>query len=273
MARSLRPVALILALTAVAALIVAATLGIANSQTADGKFDVDGDGLIEVSSLEQLNAIRYDLDGDGQPDTNGDEAYADAFPIALGEAVCNRNCKGYELARSLDFDRADSYASGVANTAWTVGSGWLPIGFDDNPFDATFEGNEHTITNLYIRRVTILDNPGSVGLFGDTGVSSIVSRIGLVDVDVTGYENVGGLAGMSSGSVIRSYVTGRVSDHGWHAVGGLIGYNRGPVTASYSAGDVSGRSSVGGRSETITALSATVTVPLASRASIPGSGG
>ena len=102
------------------------------------------------------------------------------------------------------------------------------------------------ITNLYIRRVTTLDNPGSVGLFGDTGVSSIVSRIGLVDVDVTGYENVGGLAGVSSGSVIRSYVTGRVSDHGWHAVGGLIGYNRGPVTASYSAGDVSGRSSVGG---------------------------
>ena len=144
MARSLRPVALILALTAVAALIVTATMGIANSQTANGKFDVDGDGLIEVSNLEQLNAIRYDLDGDGQPDTNVDEAYADAFPIASGEAVCNRNCKGYELARSLDFAKADSYASGVVNTKWTVGSGWLPIGFNDNPFDAIFEGNEYT---------------------------------------------------------------------------------------------------------------------------------
>ena len=215
------------------------------SQSANWNYDRDGDGLIEVSNLEQLNAIRYDLNGDGKADRDFDvEAYAAAFP-ATTEVACDK-CHGYELTRSLDFDNAGSYASGAVNTAWTIGSGWLPIGFDDNPFDTTFEGNYHTINNLYIRRVSTLDNPGSVGLFGDTSVPSVISQIGLVNVDVTGYENVGGLAGMSSGSVIRSYVTGKVWDHGWHAVGGLIGYNRGPVTASYSAGDVSGRSSVGG---------------------------
>ena len=42
------------------ALLTAATLGVANSQTANGKYDTDGDGLIEVSNLEQLDAIRYD---------------------------------------------------------------------------------------------------------------------------------------------------------------------------------------------------------------------
>ena len=67
MERSLRPAALILTLTIVAFLIVAATLGIANSQTANGAYDADNYGLIEVSNLEQLNAIRYDLDGDGWP--------------------------------------------------------------------------------------------------------------------------------------------------------------------------------------------------------------
>ena len=51
MERYLRPVALILALTVVAFLIVVATFGIANSQTANGAYDVDNDGLIEVSNL------------------------------------------------------------------------------------------------------------------------------------------------------------------------------------------------------------------------------
>ena len=31
-----------------------------------GDYDADDDGLIEVSRLEQLNAIRFDLDGDGK---------------------------------------------------------------------------------------------------------------------------------------------------------------------------------------------------------------
>ena len=51
------------------ALLMAATLGVANSQTPNGKYDTDGDGLIEVSNLEQLDAISYDLDGDGKPDS------------------------------------------------------------------------------------------------------------------------------------------------------------------------------------------------------------
>ena len=33
-----------------------------------GDYDTDDDGLIEISTLEQLDAVRYDLDGDGVPD-------------------------------------------------------------------------------------------------------------------------------------------------------------------------------------------------------------
>ena len=39
-------------------------------QTTPIDYDSDNDGLIEVSSLAQLNAIRWDLDGDGNPDTD-----------------------------------------------------------------------------------------------------------------------------------------------------------------------------------------------------------
>ena len=105
--------------------------------------DTDGDGLIEINDLEQLEAIRYDPDGDGVPldtrdltgdgsyDFFGDNAairYATAFPVTTGGAVCGGGgCTGYELARSLDFDDPDSYASGEVNAAWAQGAGWGPI--------------------------------------------------------------------------------------------------------------------------------------------------
>ena len=54
-------------------------------------YDTDGDGLIEITTLAQLNAVRYDPDGDGDPtgfglDGNGNLieigkiTYTAAFP-------------------------------------------------------------------------------------------------------------------------------------------------------------------------------------------------
>ena len=44
-------------------------------------YDTDGDGLIEVSDLMQLNAIRWDLNGDGSPSSNA-TGYNAAFRSA-----------------------------------------------------------------------------------------------------------------------------------------------------------------------------------------------
>ena len=43
--------------------------------------DTDGDGLLEVHTLERLNAIRYDLDGDGVPSGSAEDqaVYRTAF--------------------------------------------------------------------------------------------------------------------------------------------------------------------------------------------------
>ena len=79
------------------------------------KGDADSDGLIEVFDLEQLDAIRYHVDGDVAPDSDdGATAYEAAFPTADAESVCN-SCNGYELVWSLDFDDAGSYDSGAVN--------------------------------------------------------------------------------------------------------------------------------------------------------------
>ena len=57
-------------------------------------------GAIPISNLEQLNAIRYDLNADGQADDMSNQtAYAAAFPNLIYAA--NRY-NGYRLTRNLD---------------------------------------------------------------------------------------------------------------------------------------------------------------------------
>lgn len=228
---------------------VSLTVGAVLSQSGNGEYDTDGDGLIEVSNLEQLNAIRYDLDGDGQSDN---ETYANAFPLDRGGEICETGCLGYELTRSLNFRSSPSYASGSVNNLWTKGSGWLPIGIRENLFNATLEGNGHTISNLYIKRVTDLDDPGQAGLFGMIGDSAIIQNLGLDQAEITALRWVGGFAGKSDGgALISCSATGKMETvgSGGGIVGGLVGYNRrGAITGSFFRGTLSGAedSQVGG---------------------------
>ncbi|MCY4580578.1 MAG: hypothetical protein OXD31_16240 [Chloroflexi bacterium] len=201
-------------------------------------YDTDNDGLIEIEWLEQLNAVRWDLDGDGFVDEGGNvEAYSASFPDAAEEMGCMDGCRGYELARGLDFRSAGSFASGSVNSKWATGNGWLPIGVNDT-FHALFDGNSLTISNLFINR-TGANQPESIGLFGVS--SGDISGIGLVDAKVTGESNVGGIAGTSYGRITSSYITGSVS--GLWSVGALVGHNDGKITFSYAATNVMGHPS------------------------------
>ena len=240
MANAIRRAALLLTFSL---LILTSTVGVASSQAVNGKYDADGDRLINVSNLEQLDAIRYDLDGDGSPDNDGDASkYGVAFPTSGTEAVCESACNGYELTSSLDFENPGSYASGAVNTAWTTGNGWDPIG---DTFEATFDGNGNTISNLHINR---MDTP-NVGLF--SFIYGMIRNIGLIDVDVNG-KNGGGLAGSNLGIISHSYATGSVTGSETDT-GGLVGLNgsefvTGGSTISHSSASVavSGDHNVGG---------------------------
>ena len=193
--------------------------------------------LINVTNLEQLNAIRYDLDGDGVADDVSDEAaYGDAAFLGLAAGTYS----GYELMVNLDFDATSSYASSTINMDWTTVSGWEPIGDSGSKFRATFEGNGHTISNLFINR-----SSSDVGLFGYSGSTAELLSLGMVNVEVTGGSNVGGLVGSNEGTVSNSYAIGSVTGTG-NQVGGLIGSNQDEVSNSYAMGSVTGSQSVGG---------------------------
>jgi len=131
----------------------------------------------------------------------------------------------------------DTYASSNANG----GAGWLPIGVDYNGrFRGTFDGGNHTISDLYINRPTT-DN---IGLFGYVREDNpVIQNIGLLNLNYTGEDNVGGIIGMTLWtSLSNSYAKGEI--YGVSMVGGLIGQayecraSTGATGISYSYADV-----------------------------------
>ena len=219
-------------------------------------YDADDDGLIEVRTLEQLNAVRWDLNGDGAADSSSDNTdYAAAFPdpaaaagFGNGALGCSNvqgaaACTGYELEADLDFDADGSYADPSLKTAWTSGLGWAPIGGDADRFAATFDGNGHSIANLFINR-----SSERVGLFGHANSSARLRNLGLKNIDVTGGASVGALAGRLEGRVERCHASGTVEGATTGKVGGLVGDNEnGSVSASYARVAVTGAGgSIGG---------------------------
>jgi hypothetical protein len=112
-------------------------------------------------------------------------------------------------------------------SGWNDGNGFYPVPLwnSSGGFNGSLDGNGYSITGLTVHR----PEEGRVGLFGRIGSGGTVSNLRLVDVNVTGDDNVGGLAGdVSSGANIRDVtVEGRVA--GDSAVGGVVGSNNGTV--------------------------------------------
>ena len=200
-------------------------------------YDNDRDGLIEISDLAQLNAVRWDLDGDGVVENHADaDAYATAFPNAAAGMGCpttsddadEYDCLGYELIAGLDFDANGDGAVDADDNCWNSGTGWLPI----RAFAAVFEGNGHAISNLYINRST-----GRVGLFEYVKAGAQVRNVGVRDVAVTGSgenQSIGGIVGFNAGSIVASYATGLAVGGVESNVGGLVGRNRGSIADSFA---------------------------------------
>lgn len=129
---------------------------------------------------------------------------------------------------------------------YNTGRGWVPIGdwYDwyRNYFYGSFDGDYHTISGLFIN---ISSDNEPAGLFGEV-YNATIKNITLSNVNVTGFYDVGGLAGDAIYSIITGAdVSGTIS--GTSGIGGLIGYAFGSYIADTSfTGTVNGEDSVGG---------------------------
>ncbi len=164
-------------------------------------YDLDDDGLIDVSHLAQLHALRFDLNGDGQPDkAEFAAAYKQAFPSALANMGIPADvpAQGYELTTNLTFDTNKDETINEEDGFWNKGKGWPSIGLFSQPFQAVFEGNGHVLSNLFQDQsdpALFADEPS--GLFGAVGNRGQVINLGLEDVSIQGVNWVGALAGLS----------------------------------------------------------------------------
>ena len=234
-------------------------------------YDSDNDGLIDISTLAQLNAVRYDLNGDGkQGSVSATDwaTYTAAFPNPASGMGCKSTdhdsdsntdpqptCDGYELMlgneNDLDFD---TNGDGEVNSSDTYAN-WTPIGTAANKFNAKFKGNVIGGAMSKISNLTISGASTEVGLFGATGSNARIENVGLVDVNVSVTASarnakIGALVGNNEGKVIACYSTGAISaaaaDGNAYHVGGLVGHNKasGTITAAFSRAtvDVSAKS-------------------------------
>ena len=203
--------------------------------------------LINITTLTRLDAIHYDLNGDGMVDASASMAdsisYETAFGLARkGSITCTGGCSGYELRNNLDFEDADGNGTADDKSIWAEGAstagvsgavaeGWAPIG---GTFTATFDGRGHTISNLYINR----PSTNNVSLFGVLGTGGNVRNLGIEGGSVTGAKYVGGLVGYNLGTISACYATGDASGSG--SVGGLVGWSNATISACYATGNATG---------------------------------
>lgn len=171
------------------------------------------DGYYEITNQGKLYWFADQVSNKGQTNINA-KLTAD---ITLNSNVLNENGE-LNTGASVNF------------TPWTL------IDTNTKPFTGTFDGNNKTISGLYIN-VTA----DYVGLFGCVGVNGKVINVTLADSYVSGKSYVGGICGSNMGGTLQGcHNTGTVSGNSW--VGGVCGYNfeSGILQGCYNNGNVTG---------------------------------
>ena len=205
------------------------------SQKADGY--VDKTYIWNIVDNESYPFLSWEYSS--FPDGNGSST--DPYQIetwAQLNEVSNYLSSDFILMNDLNSSSTgyDTYASSSANS----GAGWTPIGISSPYFTGTFEGQNNTISDLYINR-----SSGRAGLFALAN-GAIIKNIGLININITGYSQVGGIVGfLDDGTISNSYSTGNIN--ATTLIGGLIGYQDGSASIinSYSNVDVYGTTSGG----------------------------
>lgn len=169
--------------------------------------------------------------------TSGDGSMVDPYLIedVYGlQAISQSLDSYYELAQAI---------TAASSSTWNGGLGFDPIGSYSNPFTGSLDGNDEIISGLTIDRGA----EDQTGLFGALSGAQI-NDLTLTDVDITGKNYVGGLAGLSQNSEINGIqVVNDPSINGNSGTGGIVGYMvGGTLSDSAVTGVVNGSSSTGG---------------------------
>ena len=124
-------------------------------------------------------------------------------------------------------EKTDVYFSLEADidmTQWIAennpSQGWLPIGNNNSGFRGKFNGNGHTISNLWINR----PSTDYIGLFGKINDNTEILNLKLENADYAGNNYVGGITGYchNASSITSCVFNGKISGNDY--IGCVCGY-------------------------------------------------
>ena len=190
-------------------------------------------------------------------------AWADITPIAPTKDAQGR----YEISKpehimymSANYGTATVPRDGsyvlTADIDMAGVTGYVPMAKDkENGFIGVLDGRGHVIRNM------VIDRPGKkyVAFFGYAGNEdqlAVIKNLGFVNVKTTGTQNVGGIVGVSYGTIENCFVIGKLIDDGGsnaNTVGGIVGKNKegeaaiiGVIKNCYAVVDIEGSFNLGG---------------------------
>ena len=113
------------------------------------------------------------------------------------------------------------------------GLAWTPIGTEENPFNATFDGRGHTVKNIVISSAQF----NSAGIFGVLGENAVIKNITFENVVVTSGQYVGIVAGKNYGTITNvkvkttsdNYKGINVTTNNSLSAGSVVGLNAGSI--------------------------------------------
>ena len=193
--------------------------------------------IFNVSSFSNYSIIN--------PPWNGSGILEDPYNISTCIKLQNISIHSIYMSR---YFRLTQNIDCLATNSWNAGSGFNPIGSSSNQFQGTLDGNNFSISHVYINR----DSSSYIGLFGVTFSTAVIKNLGLINVTVDGRNYVGGLIGSGSGLIEQVFVQGDVDGIlgdgpiGSFSVGGFVGEYSGIINNSYAKINVTGELNMGG---------------------------
>ncbi len=187
---------------------------------------------------------------------DGKVFYLISTPEELAWFAAQVNSGKTEINAKLSMDIVlweDSLTSDSEATSWT------PIGDSlTKSFNGVFDGDNHKIRGLYVRKIYTKYQSDSIclGLFGCLDDNAIIKNLSVENAYICGsYEkynstkdliNIGGVIGINNGRIENVSFKGVLSSGGKNT-GGLVGKNNGQITDVFFEGNViSGYGYIGG---------------------------
>lgn len=186
--------------------------------------------MTEGSTITLPTPVAVSFNGDGTTESpytisNAAELGMLSQSVASGEAYTGKTFKV-----TADIDMSSASAS------------YIPIGNESASFNGTFDGANHSISNLTINGL----GENNIGLFGYTGTDALLNNIKLVNASISGSgSNLGCLVGTNKGTISSCSVEGSVASDGIIS-GGIAGLNHGTIESCSFTGAVTNLGNAGG---------------------------